>query len=116
MSQYKKISFNDMRDIINYSYLSSEIEKDNSLKGQDKILEICNKLGADTYYNAIGGLELYNKDDFDALCIKLKFLQSEITPYNQFKNDFVGGLSIIDILMFNSPNEVNKMLKQFTLL
>ena len=33
---------------------SSDIPKDNGLKGQDKILEICSNLGAEEYYNAIG--------------------------------------------------------------
>lgn len=35
--------------------LSSEIEKDNTLKGQEKILNICQILGADKYINPIGG-------------------------------------------------------------
>ena len=96
--------------------LSSEIKKNNSLKGQDKILEICRKLGADTYYNAIGGQELYSKNDFDAAGIDLKFVQSEITPYKQFKNDFIGGLSMIDVLMFNNLDDINKKLKRFTLI
>lgn len=34
---------------------SSEIEKNNDLKGQEKILEICKILQAKTYINAIGG-------------------------------------------------------------
>ena len=94
--------------------LSSDVEKDNSLRGQEKILEICKNLNADVYYNAIGGQELYHKDDFDALGVDLKFVQSEITAYKQLKNEFVGGLSIIDVLMFNSKTEVQNMLKQYT--
>ena len=95
--------------------LSSSIEKDNSLKAKDKVKHICHLLGADTYYNAIGGQELYDKDDFKADDIDLQFVKTDLTPYLQFKNEFVMGLSIIDVLMFNSPEEVNNMLKQFTL-
>ena len=95
--------------------LSSSIEKDNSLKAKDKVKHICHLLGADTYYNAIGGQELYDKDDFKADGIDLQFVKTDLTPYLQFKNEFVMGLSIIDVLMFNSPEEVNNMLKQFTL-
>ena len=43
---------------------SSDIEKDNSLKAQDKILDICKKLNATSYMNAIGGQELYSKEIF----------------------------------------------------
>ena len=95
--------------------LSSSIEKDNSLKAKDKVKHICHLLGADTYYNAIGGQELYDKDDFKADGIDLQFVKTDLTPYLQFKNEFVMGLSIIDVLMFNSPEEVNNVLKQFTL-
>ena len=95
--------------------LSSDVEKDNSLRGQEKILEICKNLNADVYYNAIGGQELYDKDDFKADGIDLQFVKTNLIPYTQFKNDFVSGLSMIDVLMFSSPEEINNMLKQFTL-
>ena len=35
--------------------------------------------------------------------------------YEQFQNDFVPGLSIIDTLMFNCVNDIKQLLKQFTL-
>jgi hypothetical protein len=95
--------------------MSSDIEKDNSLKGQDKILEICKLLNADTYYNAIGGQELYDKSVFEKENIKLCFLKSDIPEYSQYKNAFVPGLSIIDVLMFNNPMQVNKMLIDYIL-
>ena len=51
--------------------LSSTIEKDNDLRGKDKVKHICHLLGADTYYNAIGGQDLYEKEDFKANGIDL---------------------------------------------
>lgn len=92
---------------------SSEIEKNNALKGQEKILEICKILNADTYYNAIGGQELYDKEEFKQNGINLYFLDTEMTPYRQYKNEFVSYLSMIDILMFNSPDEINRMLDNY---
>ena len=103
-------------DIQTKIIMSSDIEKDNSLKGQEKILEICKLLNADTYYNAIGGRELYDKSVFEKENIKLRFLKSDIPEYPQYKNDFVSGLSIIDVLMFNNPAEIKKMLNAYTLL
>jgi len=94
---------------------SSNIEKDNTFKAQEKILNICKTLNAKKYINAIGGQELYNKEIFKQNGIKLNFLKTELVEYKQFKNDFVPFLSIIDILMFNSKNDIKEMLKKFEL-
>lgn len=95
--------------------LSSSLNKDNNLRGKDKVKSICRLLDADTYYNAIGGQELYEKDDFKNSGIELFFLKSEISQYTQFNNEFLSGLSMIDILMFNSPKEINNMLNEYQL-
>ena len=95
---------------------SSNIEKDNNLKAQAKILDICQQLGASKYINTIGGQELYSKEDFDAGKITLKFLETELTEYKQFKNEFVPYLSIIDIMMFNSIDNIKTMLNRYKLM
>jgi len=100
-------------DIKTELILSSDIKKDCSLKAQEKILDICRILGASEYYNAIGGKDLYSAQDFKAQGIKLKFLRPIITPYKQFHDEFCPALSIIDVLMFNSRDEVIKMLEQY---
>ena len=94
---------------------SSDIKKDNNLKAQDKILDICKKLEATNYINTIGGQELYNKEIFKENGIELNFLKTELVEYKQFKNDFVPYLSIIDILMFNSKDEIKNMLNRYAL-
>lgn len=96
--------------------LSSQIKKDNSLKGQDKVIHIAHLLGATEYINAIGGQSLYSKEDFKKANIKLSFLNTNNIQYKQLKNNFVPYLSFIDILMFNSPNEIKEMLNEYTLL
>ena len=93
--------------------LSSDIEKNNDLKGQKKILAICEALGADAYSNAIGGQHLYFEQDFAARGIDLKFIQSGHVRYRQFNADFVPGLSIIDVMMFNSPAVIRNMLDEY---
>lgn len=107
---------NEYLDIETDLILSSCIDKDSNLKGQDKILAICKALNANIYINAIGGQNLYNRDKFEQNDIELKFLQTEKTQYRQFDNDFIPDLSMIDVLMFNSPEGINKMLDQFTLI
>lgn len=107
---------NDYLGIKTKLMLSSEINKNNTLKGQDKVLEICNVLGASTYINAIGGKELYSKSDFAALGIELQFLKSNKIEYRQFGKEFLPWLSIIDVMMFNTQEEINVMLSNFELI
>ena len=95
--------------------LSSSLNKDNYLRGKDKVISICQLLNADTYYNAIGGQELYRKEDFKDAGVDLFFLKSELSQYTQFNNEFIAGLSMIDILMFNSPAEINNLLNAYQL-
>ena len=96
--------------------LSSSIDKNNELKGQDKIIEIVKKLNGNHYINAIGGQELYNKEIFNNNGIKLNFIKTGEIKYKQFNNEFVPNLSIIDVLMFNSPSEVKEMLNNYSLI
>lgn len=96
--------------------LSSKVQKNNELKGQEKILDICRILGATEYYNAIGGKNLYEQKRFKENGIKLKFLQSNEIKYKQFNCEFIKDLSIIDIMMFNSRDEIQKHFLQEYLL
>lgn len=96
--------------------LSSTIDKNNELRAGEKVKHICHLLGADTYYNAIGGQELYDVEDFAQNGITLRFLQTNPVTYPQYKNEFVPNLSIIDVLMFNGKEGTNKLLKEFTLI
>ncbi len=96
--------------------LSSSLEKNLLLKGEEKIIDICNRIGAKTYINALGGVSLYHKDNFEKNKIKLMFLKPILTPYSQFHYQFIPWLSIIDVLMFNSRQEISDMLKKFELI
>ncbi|TAA72303.1 WbqC family protein [Planococcus salinarum] len=114
---------NSIREICNYLdldtriLLSSDLEKKGELKGQDKILEICELLSADQYVNAFGGFSLYSPLDFEAKGITLKFIKTGDISYQQKKTEeFVPNLSIIDVMMFNSPEEINGMLDDYTLI
>ncbi len=93
--------------------LSSTLNKDNTLKGKNKVLSICKLLNADVYLNAIGGQDLYDKQEFQEHDLKLEFLQTDKVIYKQLKNQFVPNLSIIDVLMFNSAEQIKQMLNQY---
>lgn len=96
--------------------LSSVIEKDERLKAQDKILDICVRLGADTYINAIGGRELYSQECFEVRGIELRFLRmDDDIVYSQGRGDFIPGLSILDVMMYCDVSEIRQMLERYTL-
>lgn len=92
---------------------SSEIEKNGQLKGQEKLLDICKKLGASDYYNAIGGKDLYDRESFSAEGIRLHFLKTKDIKYKQFSEDFISNLSIIDVLMFNGKSKTKELLEAY---
>ena len=89
-------------DIATEIRISSGIAIDHGLKNQDKVLALCAAAGANTYVNAIGGMELYAKEAFREKGIELKFIRSKPFEYAQFGDAFVPWLSIIDVMMFNS--------------
>lgn len=95
--------------------LSSELKKNNLHRGQEKIIDICKMLNSDTYINAENGMKLYSKERFFRDNIRLCFLKSEAESYQQFDNEFIPNLSIIDIMMFNDPGKIKNMLGQYSL-
>ena len=96
---------------------SSELEKNHDLKAQERIIEICRVLGADTYINPCGGHELYSQERFQKEHMNLYFLSPEMSEitYQQFGNAFIPSLSIIDLLMFNSVEKTKGFLGKYTL-
>ena len=111
---------NSFREILSYLsveteiLMSSEIPKDNSLRGKDKIIQICEILGADTYYNAVGGKNLYDQEEFREHGITLNFVDSLPQVYSQLHTrEFVSGLSMIDVLMNNTKDKVNSLLESY---
>lgn len=110
------IIINNHLDINVEILVSSSLEIDHLLKSSEKVKAICKHLGAEIYINPIGGIELYNKDDFKHQGIELKFLKTKDIIYKQFDNEFVPNLSIIDVMMFNSKDEIKKMLNEYELI
>ncbi|GHV66214.1 hypothetical protein FACS1894199_09170 [Bacteroidia bacterium] len=99
-----------------FSYSSALKEKDNSLRAQAKVIHICSVLHATEYFNAIGGIELYDKADFEQNNIKLHFLKTKAIEYQQFRNQFVPNLSILDVMMFNAVGHINELLDTYELI
>lgn len=118
----EKFIFNSFKVINNYLdiktelIMSSTLDKDNSLRAQDKVLAICKLLNATDYYNAVGGQELYSFEDFKEKDINLHFVKTQEIIYKQFNNEFQSNLSIIDVMMFNSKEEIKQLLNKYELI
>ncbi len=110
-----------IRSIANYLdvntkiIISSDLQKNNELKGKEKVIHICKLLNATDYINAIGGQEMYDYESFAENYIQLSFLKTDDIFYKQYGNDFIPYLSIIDVLMFNSKEQAKEMLNKFEL-
>lgn len=96
-------------------YVSSSLKKDNELRGQDKVLAICEELGATHYINVPGGKSLYDREAFASRGMQLSFVQPKAVAYRQFGNEFTPNLSIIDVMMFNDKAQCAKLLEEYEL-
>lgn len=94
---------------------SSRLNGEENLSGKERLIDICKILGANHYINLPGGRALYDKKDFEEEGIQLSFIDPVFTEYVQFGGKFIPGLSILDVMMFNSVEEIREMLLRFEL-
>jgi hypothetical protein len=67
---------------------------------------IASLVGAETYVNPIGGRALFKTADFEKRSVRLEFLRTEDFVYETRPFAFIPNLSILDVLMWNSPEVV----------
>lgn len=107
----KSFSHTNMSDIaeaslqlvLEYLEIDTRFERTSSLSNitstkSQRLIDICNSVGATTYINSIGGQVLYNKEEFKQNKIDLYFLQC---------NGTCGYISMIDLLMKNGKQTKN---------
>jgi hypothetical protein len=83
----------------------------------DRLINIAKDLNCTTYINSIGGKELYEKEYFKEMGIGLSFLKPNSIEYLQNdSNEFVPWLSMLDVMMFNTKEQISVMLNDFKLL
>lgn len=90
----------------------------NEVKSADEwALNICQEIeGVDEYWNPPGGQDFFDTQKYERAGIDIKFQKICLRMYKQGKFEFVEGLSIIDVMMYNSPKEINDMLDDFELM
>lgn len=96
-------------------YFSSELDYNRSLSAADKLIAMADVLKSKSYINSPGGKSLYDKEYFLEKNVKLSFIEIEQYEYTQNTNEFVPHLSMIDVLMWNSKEEVIELLTKYRL-
>jgi len=93
---------------------SSNIESGHAnVSGQDKVINICHAQNATHYINPIGGVDLYDKNYFLDRDIVLSFIKSQAIDYDCFGVNSIPYMSILDIIMFHSRDDIIELLKKF---
>jgi hypothetical protein len=93
-----------------------DLEIDEAKMPDEWALNICKKLLNDiTYINPIGGLDFFDREKYKRNNIQIYFQKMHLEPYNQKRNAYEAGLSIIDLMMFNNVEQINVMIDNFEL-
>lgn len=82
--------------------ISSSLEIPESLKAQDRIIEIAKRMNAKHYINAPGGRGLYEAGAFEAAGLSLSFLPDYIGSYQ----------SVLERLLEESANSISREILQ----
>jgi len=77
--------------------------------------EISKELKATSYINSSGGESFIFHEDFTKAGIKLGFIQPELKKYNQQNDEFITGLSIIDVLLFNGKENTSRLVQNYSI-
>lgn len=120
-----EFNLHSLKKVCNYIGINHEIEIFSDMNLEIEVanapdewaLNICKKInGVREYWNPEGGLSFFDKNKYETEGVKIFFQKVIIDSYDQKRNLFEPGLSIIDVMMFNSPEEINLMLDNYKLL
>ena len=99
-----------------YSEMDLKIQKVGS--PDEWALNICEAIGnVEEYWNPPGGMEFFDRSKYEDAGVKLYFQKVNIKPYPQRRGpeNIITGLSMLDVMMFNSIEDINKMLDDYLL-
>lgn len=95
---------------------SSRDFENEDLRGQERIVDICKREGANAYVNAQGGQSLYDAEAFREAGVTLRFILMRPITYVQESGVFVPNLSIIDLLMAIGQEAIDRHLQAYELM
>jgi len=96
--------------------MSSELHYERAACAVEKVVNLCRTVGAKEYINSIGGRHLYQSSFFAGHGLSLSFIKMHDIIYQQGNHAFQPNLSIIDVLMHCSPDDIRTYLQHYELL
>lgn len=117
-----RIALNKVCEYINikteievYSEMNLTIDEINA--PDEWALNICKAIeGANEYWNPPGGKEFFDVNKYRNAGIDIKFQKINLGEYQQKNGRFEEGLSIVDVMMFNSGEKIGHMLDDFQII
>ncbi|SJK83786.1 WbqC family protein [Halomonas elongata] len=88
------------------TYKSSDLDYERLGGRVERLVSLCKCLESEVYINSPGGRQLYAKGEFLEKNIELKFIKNNQAPYYQGQETFFPYMSIIDVMMWCSPEQV----------
>jgi len=76
-------------------------------------LKIADAMDADEYINPHSGYNIFNENEFRKNTIELRFIKPNLESYAQRRGQFVPGLSIVDVMMWNHKDKIQEMLSDY---
>jgi len=109
------LDFETTKKTMEWLGISIPIMKGSELKVESKsterLVDVCKKIGADTYVSGSGGKSYLDEGLFERNNIKLVYQSYAPAPYPQrFSSTFVPNLSIIDMLANVGPDSTSLIL------
>ncbi|MBE0471253.1 MAG: WbqC family protein [Methyloprofundus sp.] len=108
------INFAFFSYIIEYYEISTKIilmsELQLNEQKSDLVLAMCKACGANVYLSGTGSSAYLIEDDFAANSIEIRYLESVPPIYKQFKSPSFEGLSMLDMMMNQSMDEIRRYL------
>lgn len=104
---------------VNFLCSSVSFASSRGMGREERLATITKLLNSTHYINPIGGASLYNKNKFASMGVNLKFLNPKLISYHHCNTPepvFFPGLSVIDLMMNLSEEEIRRYLRSYELL
>lgn len=99
----------DLLEIRTKLILQTELNYDENTKKNDLVLELCKAISANAYLSGNGARKYTNEKSFTDNDINLKYQNLIQSSYIQNSEEFIPGLSILDVLFNCGIDETKKM-------
>ncbi len=88
------------------------IEENKNAEPSEHLLQLVQAMGGQRYLSGPSGKKYLKAEKFEGAGIALQYLEYEGQVYDQLREDFISGLSILDMLLWLGPRETHQKLAE----